>query len=346
MIAPAPEPAPEPEPAPAEIVPAEAAPATHDEVTDDVAPQPEDDGEPQAPFAISATLESSVGQGSFVADENVRNAYVAWGLTVVPSYKPNKQLRLSILAQVAQELTDSDGDTARQELRLSDVQLRGRYAIATIPAVEINVAAEGRLYLPASQASQFETLVAGTQARVLLSRELSDFEFGFVSAFRKNFHSYESPVLNIEDAPTPPPLHVRAGGSEDLAGSAAAVGGNNVSYSFFNELSVGYSPLRDLSFGISYGLSNAFAYASYESDALSSVYADPGRGHRDLAVGSISCSYKLDSRFSFSGGVTTTAAPKTADNQSFRFPFYDFSSTAENLTLFFVDVTVTEPFGD
>jgi hypothetical protein len=343
----------EPEaPAPSEPVetPAPDAPEVAPAEAEDVATQSEEQSEDKtdraAPFVFNATLESSVGQGSFVANEYARNAYAAWGLTFLPVYQPIDGFRLSLLVSVAQELTDSDSDGARQQLLLSDTQLRASYRLLTIPVAEVGVTVEGRLYVPTSLSSQFETLALGTQARLRLSRSFGDFDLRFMTAFRKNFHSYESPVLELEDSPAPPPIHVRAGGSEDLTGSAASVGGNNVSYSFFNELYAAYNATEALSFGISYGITTSFTYASFERDELSSRYATDGRGQRDLAIASLFVGYELDERFSFSGGITTSASPKSADNQSFRFPFYDFESTADNLTLFYIDATVTEPFGD
>lgn len=325
----------------AEVTPSEAeAVATQSEE------QTEDKSKPRAPFELSATLESSVGQGSFVADEYARNAYAAWGLALLPAYRPLPDLTLWLFLSVAQELTDSDVDGSRQQLLLSDTQLRARYKLLTIPVAEIGVALEGRLYAPTSLASQFETLVLGTQARVRFTRKLGDFDLRFITAFRKNFHSYESPVLELEDSPSPPPIHVRAGGNEDLTGAAAAVGGNNVSYSFFNELFATWNATKAWSVGISYGLTTSFTYAGYDVDERSSAYATAGRGQRDLAIGSIFVGYELDDRFSFSGGISTSASPKSADNQSFRFPFYDFESAADNLTTFYVDATVTEPLGE
>ena len=63
-------------------------------------------------------------------------------------------------------------------------------------------------------------------------------------------------------------------------------------------------------------------------------------------VGSIDVSYQLDKRFTFNAGVQTQSTPKSADNESFRFPFYDFEGTADNLTSFYIDVTVSEAIGD
>lgn len=298
----------------------------------------------RAPFAVSAKLESGVGQGSFVADDYARNPYVAWAASFLPAYYPLPKLTLSAFVKVAQEITNSDIDTERQQFLWYDVQLRARYMPGTIPLLGIQTLTEARAYLPTSLVSRYETLVVGALARVVLIRDVGPFSIGYSGSFRKNFHRYQTPAVD-ENSGSPPPLYARAGGAEDLRGSTVAIGSNNVSFAFSNLLFVSYGPLRDLSLTLYYGIANAFTYAHHDKDELSSPYATGGRGQRDTAYGGFEIWYRLNERLSFSAGVFTSATPKTEDNQSFRFPFYDFNSTATNLTLFYLDATVTEFLG-
>jgi hypothetical protein len=249
---------------------------------------------------------------------------------------------------VTQELTDSDADTQRQQLQLLDVNLRSDYALGTIPVAEIKTGVGLWAYLPTSDVSQFETLVVGFAARLVLGRALGEhFSLDYLGIFRKNFHEYESPVLDAVQS-SPPPVFFRPGGAEDLGGTAVALGANNVSYYFYNLLALSWLPVEKgpWLFLIGYAMTNAYTYASFERDELSSPYADNGRGQRDTALGILEVGYEPDKRFSFSAGITTQAAPKTEDNQSFRFPFYDFEGAARNSTMFYIDMTIKEPIGD
>jgi hypothetical protein len=248
-----------------------------------------------------------------------------------------------VFAKLAQEVTNSDLDNTRQQPIFYDMQLRARYALGAIPVLDIHSVIEARAYLPTSKVSQYETLVLGALGRVLLTRAFGPIVITYLSVFRKNFHRYESPVI---DAPGSGTLYSRAGGNEDLRGSSVAVpGSNNVSYVFQNLLNVSYVPLPDLAISLYYGLANARTYHSYPRDEHSSVHAEAGRGRRDSAFGGLDIWYRFNQRFSLSTGVSTSASPRTEDNKSFRFPFYDFTSTASNLTLFYLALTVTEFLG-
>lgn len=311
-----------------------------------VAPKLDDaEGRP-VPFTLGFKLESAVGQGTFVADEYARNSEVGWGASIAPGYRPFTELMLSAYAKVTQELTDSEIDTHRQQLLLLDVNLRSDYALGTIPVVDVKAATGLWLYLPTSKVSQYETLVVGAAARLVLGRQFGEhFSLDFLGIFRKNFHEYEGPVLDTSGS-SPPPIFVRRGGPEDLGGTLVAAGTNNVSFYFYNVGQFTWSPVAEWAFDIAYGMTNSFTYASHPKDELSSPYADAGVGQRDSTIASIDVAYTLDKRFSFSAGVQTVSVPKTADNESFRFPLYDFEGTADNATSIYIDVTVSEAIGD
>ena len=308
---------------------------------------PQSPDEKIAPYALTFKLESDVGQGTFVSNPYARNAYVGWLASIIPAYRPIKPLTLSLTLRVSQELTDSDSDAYAQKLLLDDIAVRAGYQAGVIPVADIGVRVVGSLYLPTSLVSQYQTLVAGLQVSGVFSKSFFDesFSLDYVGTFRKNFHRYASPTLEADG--DVPPTYARQGGAEDLAGNLVSVGGNNTSFTIRNELSATYSPIKDtLSFTLAYELANSFTYASFDKDEMSSPFAEEGAGQRDATVGQIVAGYRLDKRFSFQGGVATAATPKSADNQSFRFPFWDFESTADNLTVFFIEATMNEPFGE
>lgn len=330
--------------APAAVIAAPVPPPTPaDQPAAPAGDEPEADDEAPAPLRLPFTLQTSVGQGTFVADPHARNAYFGYSLTFAPSYTPHEQVSIGLLTAISQELTDSDGDTERQQVLLSDTRLSGSYDFGKIPSAEIGVSGQARVFLPSSLASRHQTLVLGTGLVLSLSRAFGPLSLGLSSSFRKNFHRYTTPVL--DGGSGVPFVNPRVGSSEVVEDGLAQGGTSNVSHSIAGELSVGYSPLEPLSFRIAYGLSAGFTYRSVPLDALSGVHAEQGVGQRDLSSGTISASYELDERFSFGAGVSTVGPPLTADNQSLRFPFWDFESEADNLTTFYVDATFTESLG-
>jgi hypothetical protein len=311
------------------------------------APKLEDDEGRYIPFSLGFKLESAVGQGSFVANEYARNSQVGWGASIAPGYRPVKDLMLSVYAKVTQEVTDSDVDTNRQQLQLLDVNLRSDYQLGTIPGIDVKAAVGLWLYLPTSDVSQFETLMLGTGWRLVLGKQFGDhFSLDYLGIFRKNFHEYEGPVLDSASGDGPPPVFVRPGSPEDLGGQLVAVGTNNVSFYFYNVVQATWLPIAELSFALAYGLTNSFTYASHPKDELSSPYAEDGIGQRDATIAVIEAGYTLDKRFAFGIGIQTLSVPKSDDNQSFRFPFYDFEGAAENATTFYIDVTISEAIGE
>jgi hypothetical protein len=172
-----------------------------------------DDGEPP-PLRLPFTLQTSVGQGSFVADEHARNAYFGYSLAFAPSYAPSKDISIGLLVAMSQELTDSDIDTERQQVLLSDTRLSGSFAFGKIPTADIGVTGQARLFLPSSLASQHQTLVLGTGLLLALSRELGPVSLGLATSFRKNFHRYSTPVLDGPQAV--PVVNPRAGSAEGV----------------------------------------------------------------------------------------------------------------------------------
>lgn len=295
-----------------------------------------------APFVLTGMLEAGVGQGSFVADGYARNPYVAWAVSTAPAYYPKPAITLSVFAKLAQELTPPDTDNYRYQPIFYDLQLRARYAPPPIPKLDLASVVELRAYAPTSKVSQYESLLLGAFGRWAFFRSFGPVVLAYGGSFRKNFHRYASPSIDPGGAAR---AYSRIGGAEDLRGSNVAIAGNNVSFAFLNALFVSWVPRADFSLSLSYGVSQAFTYTRYPRDENTSPNADPGRGRRDTAFGGLEAWYRFDQRFALAGGFFTSANPKTEDNQSFRFPFYDFKSTASNLTLFYVYLTVTEFLG-
>lgn len=287
-------------------------------------------------FRLIPSLSTSVGQGSFVANQHARNAYVDWSFSITPMYSLlNGALNLSGSFAFMQELTDSDGDTYNQRVLLSDANVGASHLLFTIPYVDVAFMVGARAFFPTSLASQTQTLLVGLRGNIALMRTFGPVTLSYNGSFRKNFHQYQSPVYDVTDVDSNTFI-AREGGNERVDALLYTAGGNNISYIFSNSLSVNVQIIAGLSANISYQISNAFTYASYPKDSLASGNATAGRGQRDSFGTNISVSYAFPFVF-LTLGLSNGSSPMSADNSHLRFPFWDFESQANNLSSIYLN---------
>lgn len=288
------------------------------------------------PFRIVSSLSTSVGQGSFVANQGARNAYWDWSLSLTPMYTlMDGAINISASMALNQELTDSDGDTVNRRLLISDVSLGASHMIGLIPGVDVAVIVAARAFFPTSLASQAQTLVTGLRGGLTLMRSFGPLQVMYSGGFRKNFHEYQSPVYDVEDVDDNVFI-AREGGNERVDALLYTGGGNNISYSFSNSLSLNLRIWGGLTANASYQISNGFTYASYEKDEMASVNARAGRGQRDSFSTNLSVSYPLPHVF-LTLGISNSASPYKDDLSGLRFPFWDFDNEADNLSTIYLN---------
>lgn len=124
----------------------------------------------------------------------------------------------------------------------------------------------------------------------------------------------------------------RPNGAEQLSGNLIATSTVNVSFYLRHSLSASLQLTERLNFSLMYLLINSFSYYDAPSDQYASKNAVPGRGRSDTQWGIASATYGFDKagHTSISLAAYTISAPFSADNKTYRFPFYDFRSTADN----------------
>ena len=127
----------------------------------------------------------------------------------------------------------------------------------------------------------------------------------------------------------------------ELGANLVAAGINNTSFSIYNSLTATYIITDAWSVTLQLALLNAFTYNSYPKDEFAADAAKGGRGQSDTMYGTIDVSYQPFEHVGFSVGVSSVQPPKTANNESFRFPFFDFVSEANNYTYYYLDVYAT-----
>jgi hypothetical protein len=181
--------------------------------------------------------------------------------------------------------------------------------------------------LPTSRAARYQGLYTQLLPNASLSRLFGKLSVSYNFGFFKNFNKYTSAVVPRDEFPQ----LARPNGAESL-GSFVATGQNLSSFGFRNILGVGYQISGRLSASVSTILFEGYRYYGPEQDQYTGRYAKSGRGRGESLWGIVSVSYALDEAGKTNLSLTsfTAAPPKTADNKSFRFPFWDFRSLADN----------------
>lgn len=306
------------------------------------------------PFRIGMGLNTSVGQGTFVANEYARNSYVGWGFSLTPSYRFNEgpfdmpAPTVSATASITQELTDSDGDTRNQRVLFGDIRL-GMSQPLTVIEDTVFLGSSLNLFLPTSLPSQFAGLYFGASLGLNVGASFGPLNIGYSASFRKNFHDATSPSI---DDPyldryygTDYPSIINRSTTNTNYDTAANVGFEGgvlsdgvifSSHALSHGINVSYNVLPTWTFSVSYTLRHGWSYADYEVDELSSQYATD-ENQSDSFATSISTTYAFD-LLNVSLGIATSGPVWDARNDNLRFPFWDFESHASNLSTIFLSV--------
>jgi len=120
-----------------------------------------------------------------------------------------------------------------------------------------------------------------------------------------------------------------------VASDVIAEGGVLPEMSMGHRFGVSYSILDQLKFSVGFGFSDAWTYDNgsiTQEDEFTAENADTGRGHSQMTNGSIGLSYTPFRYLTASLSLSSSQPWKTADNQGYRFPFFDFEGTANNFT--------------
>jgi hypothetical protein len=350
----APEPAP---PAPEQqlppVNPTTGLPTADKPVAEQAAPGEEEDDKLPSGLSVSLSAGMNFGSATFLVDAGyVRNPMVGWSLGVSPAYSFPDSTRISASASINQELTTADGDDAPRTLLFDDISLslgRPLYKFQDGPRLSGSLSAS----IPLSTASRVDSLITSLGAGLGAGQSFGKFGLSLGTSFRKNFHRYSHPTRNPNtgrNLVTRDGLAVnglvtglaRPGGPE-LAGDTYFDGeANNTSMSLGGSIGASYSPTEKLGLGISYRIGTSWTYDSYALDETSSPYATEGRGRHDSQTGTLTANYRALDNLSFGLGMVTAGGFFSADNKSYRFPFYAFEGAESNLTTFFVNLTYTE----
>ena len=195
---------------------------------------------------------------------------------------------------------------------------------------------------PVSRASRYATQYFAIGPAVSLSRPNL---FGMLSlaigtSIVKNFNKSTNAAVDGTEFRS----LGRPDGAEQLSGNLIATSTVNVSFYLRHSLSASLQLTERLNFSLMYLLINSFSYYDAPSDQYASKNAVSGRGRSDTQWGIASATYGFDKagHTSISLAAYTISAPFSADNKTYRFPFYDFRSSADNYSS--LNLSLTQAF--
>lgn len=295
-------------------------------------------------WSVNANYGLRIGQGTFVdppvgvipndprgdgsnAFDRVQNLYAFGG-----GYELNDDFSLSLGIAWTHWLTAGGGFNEAGETRFQDIDFGASWSGVEIKPIGARFRASASLSLPSSDLSRAAGTIVNTGVSMAISKRFfKKLSLSASLSGGKTFHEAISPVGDLSRAGSGN-LLFRAGGAENLGGGLIAIGGLNTEYSLGTGLNASVSIIKNLRFSARYTLLTFWTYAPAESndDELRSPFGDAGRGTSQIVSTGAGFSYSFLEHFNASLGIRTIIPPKTADNRSFNFPFWNFQGAAAN----------------
>ena len=299
-------------------------------------------------WTIGASLRTRIGQGTFVRLENEgtndaelglesSNAYdrVSLNGSASFSYSFLKQFIATGSIGVSQWLTSGGGANYPYETRLSDLSLDIFWFGKTLEKTRTNFSVDLGASLPTSRFSRAASTRVDPFAVFIMRQPLFGKMF-FVGSLvtGKTFHKYTSPTADLDKIDDANPLF-RANGAEDLGDGIVAMAGRNTEYFLAPTIGFNFIVLPKMTASIRYRYARFWTYklddiGDCETDDLCKGVSRGNRGVGDQTSGSIGVNYQLSKNFFLNGSLSSSQPPKTSDNASFRFPFWNFEGAASN----------------
>jgi len=282
-------------------------------------------GRPKAfPLHMMVLLDTSVGAGNFMLNQNARQPYVANTVRLSPSLSLWKSLRVSARIDITKEWIASSTQTTTvpNQIVLGDLWMGVAMPnIYTEPFTGIGFGAGVWAFAPVSIQSRAETLITAVRPWALVTWNKWDFSFSYNLSARKNFHEYQHPTIDArqsfnQDCPnegrcfltpsiaTGPAVNVEDGKIRVAGNRTLDLRRRNVSHTFIHILSGGYTFFDSLTPSATFMLASSFRYPQEAADQFTSPNARGNSwGHTDVMVGVLDVTYSPFDHVAFSTGV-------------------------------------------
>lgn len=318
-------------------------------------------GEPSTkPWRLTANLTQSLGQGTFVGSNY---AFYGYALTLGGSYRIDpKYLSLSARLAMDQELTTTYTTlgTVPREFFIRDLGIS-----ASAPELYkdeeftgIKATAGVGLTFPLSKLSRDQEMILGARVSAGLSRSFENLGPGNLTVSWTTGVRYNvSPAARTYGAGEWATKVHNCDSINQTDKGECLSNLANPRWAFSNAFNVAYDFLDKFSASVDFMISNSIASRLNDSelpaqlragvayDDTHSVNADSGLANRqDIWATNIELSYAIMDNLSVAFGLNTTQNPfiQSDDNSSaLRNPIWDFSSEANNLSTFYLDLAAT-----
>jgi hypothetical protein len=292
-----------------------------------------------SPITVSAGVSGTFGAATLISDsEFTQTDLFLLNTSLGLNYQYNDSLSFSAGTGFSQFLTRAGGQNSQFEGRLQDVSLSASlFPVFVEENTGIIVSGGLDLTLPTSDLSLAEGLYTQAGASLTFIRPFGGLILVWGLGYSKNFHEATSVVLDANELD----VLARDGGAETLGAGRVAIDGVLPSFSVSNSFIFIYNFAGRYQLRASLAYIDAWTYDNgtiTQDDEFVNENAVVGRGHSQTVSGGFGFRALLwgDSFFgrslAASIGATTGGAPKTDDNNSFRFPFWDFENGIANRT--------------
>lgn len=300
--------------------------------------------EHEFPIGGSASLTTSLGRGTFNTGVE-HQPLLSFEMELRPVWRVDQDLGITIALKLgmwfdAVENAYSES-TERQQVFLSDLILSASWSsFAEIESAGLSWDGVFALVMPTSLLSQHVSKVLGLRLGVTTNWEALDWlTVSYDLTGTRNFNLYDSAVLDDGDFSVAP--RRRPGGAEAVSDSLTATGEGVTAWALSQSLTLELTIVSGLTALIDFTLGHSWRAKSIPLDEYSSPYAVGGVGRSDWMAGTIELSYELHELVSLTLGTVTEQAPKHADNEGFRFPFWDTTNGALNRQVFYLTAAVS-----
>lgn len=289
-------------------------------------------------WGVNGEASFDLGLGAFTKDEHAKRIRSRFALTVGGYYTiPVIDVDVHAETGFSQWMSKAGGSNGQYEFRWADSNIgfsRNIWAYEN-KRREFSVTFDADLSftLPTSKASQTANLYTTIAPTLSAGLKLGPFGFGYSITYGHSFHKYTSMTYD----PSEVDVLSRSAGNEILSSHDIAVGGILGEIDLVNKFVVGYKFIDQLSLNIGFGFADTWTYkteSNKERDQYTSQYAKVGRGHNQLSAGSISLNYVPLKYLGFTLAMQSTQPWKTADQKTYRFPWFDTVSPSKNYTKF------------
>lgn len=284
-------------------------------------------------WSVGANTGISFGVGTFVTDEFVRRERIRWNFGVNGSYRiPVIDVNVSARTGFSQWVSRGGGGQEPQEFRWADSSLSFSRSIYTIPVIDLGISGSLGFAIPTSTFSRAADLYTSIRPGLSFGGSVGPVGYGYSISGGINFHEFTTITFD----PSEVDILSRDAGNEVVANDAvASPGGVLTQYSLSNNFNVSYRFPLNITLAVGFGFSDFWSYDNgsiSEEDEFVADNADVGRSHGQFTNGSISLSYRPIPYLGMSLSLSSSQPWKTADNQGYRFPFFDFENAANNFT--------------